>query len=1436
MFYMNRLVSIFSLFTALLFSSTVIELPAQSTDFIIKKDAMEFIDVELSSGDLTLDLINTELGDFFKISLSGYHASSEIGLPELPQIHRLIEIPQSCNPRIEILSETINYYKLSDYGINDPIIPFQRSLSKSETSEDLEFSINSMIYSKDSFLNRDLISIDLEGMLRSLRFANLKIRPIDYNPVTGILKVWENVKFRVHYDNANFLKTEDIKAKYYSPYFQTVYNKISNLKQTFKTDDLVNYPVTYLIITNPIFESALSEFIDWKTEKGFKVVLGNTADIGSSNSAIKNYIQNLYDNPTSDTPAPSFVLFVGDVAQMPTYSGSTGSHVTDLYYVEMTGDLVPDIYHGRFSAQNISQLESQISKTLEYEKFQMPDPSYLEEVLMVSGVDGSYAATHGNGQINYGNDYYFNEDHGIVSQTYLYPASDAPSAAAAIIQYYSQGVGFANYTAHCSSSGWADPSFTVSDVPGLYNNNKYNLMIGNCCTSTAFDVNSFGEAVLQVENRGAVGYIGGTNSTYWNEDFWWGVGAGTVSANPTYEATGSGVYDGVFHENGEDEAKWFIVNDAITMAGNLAVVEAGGSLISYYWEIYHNMGDPSVMTYMGFPDENNVNHLPILQIGTDVFTVSADPYSHIAISMNGVLYGSAFTGEQSTVDVNLIPFEIAGTASVVVTGQNKQPYFGTVEVGNADGPYLVVENFTIMTSDGNDIIEFGESVNVSIALKNVGSQITENVSINLAINDPYVTLLDSQEQFGDIYPDEIVDSNNSFLLDISTEIPNNYSIVLVATISGSSMEWQYNLNMTGYCPDLIIDGIVAGDEDGQLDPGDISDIQVNIYNGGGASLENVVVSIASSDEYITINGSPDFSIEGVEANSIFSTEYNISASQDAPIGHIAVFDIAVNASSLYQELLTGSVSIGLTIEDFEAGTLVSMPWNNLGDSDWEITTDAYEGEYSSVSGVVTHNQTSELALTANVTASDNITFFAKVSSEGSYDYLRFFIDGNELGSWSGEMDWTEVSYPVGSGEHTFRWVYSKDGSVDSGSDRGWVDYIIFPPIGPPAFSEIDISQEQLNVNLDANSEIMEQFSITNLGDGELQYTIEVVLDSPESPVQYESLKIEKGEVDPRNGISPMRESGGPDAFGYTWIDSDDLEGPSPTWIEIDYCGIPIGNADDSNEGPFELGFPFYFYGNEYSSVRVSTNGFISFTSSATSYNNQPIPANDDPNAVLAPFWDDLNPANGGQMYYFPWGDHFVVEWDEIPLYSGNGVATFQAVIYADGRILFNYKSVPALASNSCTVGIENEAGTDGLQVIFNSNYLHDDMTILFKSDYLQPWLNVFPLSGTLAADEASIISATFNTEELSDGIYTGNLNIYSNDPDQINTILPVTMSVGSDCGVVGDLDNDGEVSILDIIKLINCILNDDCGQCYDINNDVSVNIQDIIILVNIILE
>jgi hypothetical protein len=94
----------------------------------------------------------------------------------------------------------------------------------------------------------------------------------------------------------------------------------------------------------------------------------------------KNYLKNLYNSGTSSDPPPSFVLFVGDVDQIPSFNGSTGSHVTDLYYCEYTNDFLPEVYYGRFSCTGVSDLQPQIDKTLEYEKYLMPDDSFLNEL------------------------------------------------------------------------------------------------------------------------------------------------------------------------------------------------------------------------------------------------------------------------------------------------------------------------------------------------------------------------------------------------------------------------------------------------------------------------------------------------------------------------------------------------------------------------------------------------------------------------------------------------------------------------------------------------------------------------------------------------------------------------------------------------------------------------------------------------------------------------------------------------------------------------------------------------------------------------------------------------------------------------------------------------------------------------------------------------
>jgi len=128
-------------------------------------------------------------------------------------------------------------------------------------------------------------------------------------------------------------------------------------------------------------------------------------------------------------------------------------------------------------------------------------------------------------------------------------------------------------------------------------------------------------------------------------------------------------------------------------------------------------------------------------------------------------------------------------------------------------------------------------------------------------------------------------------------------------------------------------------------------------------------------------------------------------------------------------------------EDFETGDFSKYEWQHSGNANWGIVSDVkYEGTYAAKSGTITHSQTSTIEITLDTTF-ENISFYGKVSSESNYDYLRFYIDGTEQDKWSGTVDWTQHTYTITPGEHTFKWSYTKDGSVSNGSDCAWIDDI-----------------------------------------------------------------------------------------------------------------------------------------------------------------------------------------------------------------------------------------------------------------------------------------------------------------------------------------------------------------------------------------------------------
>ncbi|GEM_PF-2601590 len=152
------------------------------------------------------------------------------------------------------------------------------------------------------------------------------------------------------------------------------------------------------------------------------------------------------------------------------------------------------------------------------------------------------------------------------------------------------------------------------------------------------------------------------------------------------------------------------------------------------------------------------------------------------------------------------------------------------------------------------------------------------------------------------------------------------------------------------------------------------------------------------------------------------------------------------------------------------------------------------------------------------------------------------------------------------------------------------------------------------------------------------------------------------------------------------------------WINT---STPTGINGDDQSKEISLPFTFTFYGKEYRSVYVCSNGFLSFTSSSTPYNPQAIPEPADPNAVVAPLWRDLDAGKAGNITYYAGADKFVVTYDGVSNRKNDSRQTFQVILYPDGEIVFQYRDVTN--DQTTTIGLENEDGTKGKTAGFPSN-------------------------------------------------------------------------------------------------------------------------------------
>jgi len=281
-----------------------------------------------------------------------------------------------------------------------------------------------------------------------------------------------------------------------------------------------------------------------------------------------------------------------------------------------------------------------------------------------------------------------------------------------------------------------------------------------------------------------------------------------------------------------------------------------------------------------------------------------------------------------------------------------------------------------------------------------------------------------------------------------------------------------------------------------------------------------------------------------------------------------------------------------------------------------------------------------------------------------------------------------------------------------------------------------------------------------------------------------NVELNKGEKDTRVYPPMDKNSGGSDKYGYSWKDSNEPGGPIFDWIDVS-SGISIDLSDDDYEIGIPLGFVFNYYGEDYETVNVMSNGWISFNDYDSWYPTT-VPYEDEYDGVIAPMARDLEPLYGNHVNYKTFGTapnrYFVVEFDSIPDYGPNPpYKTFEIILYEkSGSIKFQYLSVGdddpygfGIESPDETMGMGN-GGSDDLFI--SPELVEDEYAIEFSSQI--SWLSVSEESGIILPSQSANITVTFDAIGMYGGDYYADININSNDPNNptetVNAHLNVT--------------------------------------------------------------
>lgn len=966
------------------------------------------------------------------------------GAPDLTKSSVTILIDATAHTELEVLE-----VEFTDYT-DIEIAPSKGNLLRNVEPSTVPFTWGEL-YSQDEFYPSSIASLESPFIQSGVRGQAVWAYPMQYNPVQKVLRVYSSITLRVVEAEGEAVNPATAPARLTPELTDAFSHRFINSESVETRYDYIPEHGKLVVITDPMYDAAIAPLVQWKIEKGIETEVVYADDFAGING-IKDFLSDEYFNN-----GLTHVIIAGDEDQIPSelVNNSGGSGYCDPCYSYVDGnDHYPDFFVGRLLTHTVAEMNSVVSRTLEYEKAPMMSDDWFNNAVGIGSSEGNGIGDEGQSDwvhqnaikdllLGYGFDQVWEVYEG--SQAGSSVSSDETADGAGnpnandMITIVNKGNTVINYCGHGYHEGVVTSGFDVNAVEQLNNSGMYPFFMAVACSVGDFDEGEgsgdcFGEVWSKAtdSNGNSIGGIGGAFSSV------------LQSWAPPME--------------GQDEMNNLIVEQAaydIHHSTGSIIAHGCGSMNDVYgtqgdemtdtWCVF---GDPSLILRTATPAALSLVHQNVYFLGTPSIQVNCDVEGAlVAITEGSEILGTAFVVD-GVADITLNA-PLATPTDILITGTayNHIPYQEYVQVVPAEGPYVIANSPATLdtTGDMDGVVDQGEHIELDLNLENVGIVTAYGVTVEVTTADAWVNITN-----GSVYAGDIIDGAgltlSGFEFDVVAGVEDGHvALFLVEITDTDGNVWNTQFNVTLNAPQLEIMGLTVVDGgNGILESGENADLVIEFANVGHDTAYDLetLVNIVHPD--VTVNNA-SFSAGNLAAGESAFATFNVDISPSAGSGEVVTIPTTGDAG-LYGASDEFVEIINLIIEDWESETTDSFDWEISGNSPWFISSNSpYDGDFCLESGDIDDNEETTLTIELNVLAEGTVSFARRVDTEGSYDYLYFRIDGADVAEWSGNLAWEEFEYTVPAGLHTLEWTYEKDYIVSDGADAAWVDDIILPP-------------------------------------------------------------------------------------------------------------------------------------------------------------------------------------------------------------------------------------------------------------------------------------------------------------------------------------------------------------------------------------------------------